>query len=397
MLLQALRADFLHHALHRRVDAGDADVPRLEIRLEHAVARRFHRPHHAIGSDRDDPIHGLQRDERCTQLSSLIRQHRLDDVAAEVRVLRPPRRDRRADIGAPDHLIGRRLDVLALEQILALLVAGKVNDAVTVVAHRLRDREQHRIAQPAAEQQHILAVGNLGRRARRTHHDHLLAGLEVRDEPARHTQFQGDHRQQAALLVHPGAGQRDPFHQQRHIAGSPRQRLEILQTIELPGMKMPSRRRRLHDHLDDRRRQAHHLDDARDEIGVQLRHEPRPRRFTSGLRGRIERRQLAREQPRDMRKAVLGRRHRLDDVAGVTRMVVAVITDEFSGGVVGREETIRVRHQLEYPVLFDDLMRLKEFLLRVERERSLRLVLAGDVRRSPSGDEQRARRQRDQP
>src|SRR5690349_5074860 len=31
VLLQALRADFLHHALHRRVDAADADVIGLEI------------------------------------------------------------------------------------------------------------------------------------------------------------------------------------------------------------------------------------------------------------------------------------------------------------------------------------------------------------------------------
>jgi hypothetical protein len=35
--------------------------------------------------------------------------------------------------------------------------------------------------------------------------------------------------------------------------------LEILQAIELAGMEMPGRRRRAHDHFDDRRRQS---DDA---------------------------------------------------------------------------------------------------------------------------------------
>ena len=90
VLLQALRADFLHHALHRRVDAGDADVLLLEIRREHAVTRRLHGRHHAVGSDRDDAIDGRQRHERRAQLAGLVREHRLHDVAAEVRILRPP-------------------------------------------------------------------------------------------------------------------------------------------------------------------------------------------------------------------------------------------------------------------------------------------------------------------
>ena len=132
VLLQALRADFLHHALHRRVDARDADVLRLEVRRQHAVARRLHRRHHAVRSDRDDAIDGVERHERLAELAVLVRQHRLHDVAAEMRVLRPPGRDRRADVGAPDHLIGGRLDLLALEQVLALLVAGEVDHAVAV-------------------------------------------------------------------------------------------------------------------------------------------------------------------------------------------------------------------------------------------------------------------------
>jgi hypothetical protein len=39
VLLQALRAHFFHHALHRRVDAGDADMGPLQTGFEHAVPR----------------------------------------------------------------------------------------------------------------------------------------------------------------------------------------------------------------------------------------------------------------------------------------------------------------------------------------------------------------------
>ena len=52
--LQALRADLFHHALHRGVDRADADVVRIEVRREHAVARVFDRAHHAVGADGDE-------------------------------------------------------------------------------------------------------------------------------------------------------------------------------------------------------------------------------------------------------------------------------------------------------------------------------------------------------
>src|SRR6266508_5955939 len=39
MHLQALGADFLHHALHRRVDRGDRLVPGLEMLREHSLPR----------------------------------------------------------------------------------------------------------------------------------------------------------------------------------------------------------------------------------------------------------------------------------------------------------------------------------------------------------------------
>ena len=87
-----------------------------------------------------------KRHQRRAELARLIREHRLHDVAAEVGILRPAWRDGRAGVGAPDHLIGRRLDLLALEEILALLVAGEIDHLVAAVAHRLGDREQHGVA-----------------------------------------------------------------------------------------------------------------------------------------------------------------------------------------------------------------------------------------------------------
>ena len=73
------------------------------------------------------------------ELAALIREHRLHDVAAEMRVLRAIRGNPGASVGAPDHLIGGFFDLLALEEVLALLVAGEVDHLVAALAHRLGD------------------------------------------------------------------------------------------------------------------------------------------------------------------------------------------------------------------------------------------------------------------
>jgi hypothetical protein len=46
--LQALRTDFLHHALHGRVDAADGVVIGLEIGAENGVTGLLNRAHHAV-------------------------------------------------------------------------------------------------------------------------------------------------------------------------------------------------------------------------------------------------------------------------------------------------------------------------------------------------------------
>src|SRR5229473_7672776 len=60
--LQALGADLLHHALHRRVDRGDRAVPRAEQVLEAGAARFCDRRHHPVRADRDDAVDLAERD-----------------------------------------------------------------------------------------------------------------------------------------------------------------------------------------------------------------------------------------------------------------------------------------------------------------------------------------------
>ena len=91
--LQALGADLFHHALHRRVDAGDADVVGPEVRRQHGVARRLHRGHHPVRSDRNQAGDVGERHELAAEPAVAVGDHRLDDVAAEVRVLGTAGRD----------------------------------------------------------------------------------------------------------------------------------------------------------------------------------------------------------------------------------------------------------------------------------------------------------------
>ena len=67
--LQALRADLLHHALHRRVDRADRLVARLHVRREHRVARGGDGGHHLVGPDRDDAVGEVERDRLRTELA----------------------------------------------------------------------------------------------------------------------------------------------------------------------------------------------------------------------------------------------------------------------------------------------------------------------------------------
>ncbi len=95
-----------------------------------------------------------------------------------------------------------------------LLVAGEIEHLRARLAERLPDREQHRVAQPAADQHDGLAGFDFRRRAGRTHQDHRLARLQRRAQVGRAAHLQHDRRHQALLAVDPGAGERQAFHGQ---------------------------------------------------------------------------------------------------------------------------------------------------------------------------------------
>ena len=65
-----------------------------------------------------------------------------------MRVLRPLRHDLVAEIRRPDDLVGRILDLFAFEQIVAVLVTGKINDLVVLCSRRARAIE-NRTALPS--------------------------------------------------------------------------------------------------------------------------------------------------------------------------------------------------------------------------------------------------------
>ena len=124
-------------------------------------------------------------------------------------------------------------------------------------AQRPADGEQHGIAEPAAGQQHRLAARRLRRRAGRAHQDHGLAGLQQRAEIGRAAHLQHDGARpgpcrgstQAPVSARPSIASVVPSTRWR-------ERLEILQAVELAGLEVARGLRRAHHHLDDGRRQA---------------------------------------------------------------------------------------------------------------------------------------------
>ena len=59
--LEALGADFFHHALHRAVDGANRPVGGLQVLLQDAVPSLGHRRHHLVGADGNDAVGGTER------------------------------------------------------------------------------------------------------------------------------------------------------------------------------------------------------------------------------------------------------------------------------------------------------------------------------------------------
>ena len=240
------------------------------------MPREPHGVHHAVGADGDDAVGVLERDRLLAQLARRIR--RIASTMLATTALSCGRSDREARrlVAGPDDDVGRRLDLLDLVAVARLLVAGEIEHLAAGLAEGLADREQHGIAEAAARQHHGLARLDLGRRAGRAHDDHRLAGLEQRAEIGRAAHLQRDQRQQALVLVDPGAGQRQAFHGEQGAVDLLRARLVILQAVELAGLEVARGGRRLDHDLDDGGRQPIDAHDARAPCVVGLGRGSRP-------------------------------------------------------------------------------------------------------------------------
>ena len=169
MRLQTLRANFLHHALHRRIDRSDAAVRWLEIRLEHRVTRSSNRRHHPIRTDGDNAIGSAKGNGLVAQATGRVRAHRLHDVADKRFVLRPTWQKTWTLVTAPDDNIGSSFDVAHFVAIDHRAIAGEVEHFRARIAEGLADREQHGITQAATREDHGFVSFDLGRRAGRSH------------------------------------------------------------------------------------------------------------------------------------------------------------------------------------------------------------------------------------
>ena len=177
--LQALGADFLHHALHGRVNAADGHVFGLEESPKNAIAGLAHRIHHHVRADDDNTIDLAQGDIGLTQATVAIGLDGFDDIGDHCLVLRAGGLESGFLVTAPDDGVAGLENVFHVIAVHHLLVATEIEHTGTGLAQGLADGKQHRIAEAAAHQHHRLIFRRFRGRARGTHQDHRLARLEM--------------------------------------------------------------------------------------------------------------------------------------------------------------------------------------------------------------------------
>src|SRR5271165_1697231 len=102
---------------------------RFQIGPQDTVAGMRDRGHHAIRPDGYHSIDLAEMTRGKAQIASRVSQHRYDDISDEGFVLRTPRLEPGRFIAAPDHQVGRVLDLVDLVTVDDLLIAGKINGA----------------------------------------------------------------------------------------------------------------------------------------------------------------------------------------------------------------------------------------------------------------------------
>ncbi len=299
--------------------------PGLRCGASMPCARPRDRRHHAVGADRDHAIDLAERDRRLAERARAIGIDRRHDVADESPVLRTLGAKAGRLVAAPDDDVGRALDLLDLVAVDDALVAGEIDHAAAARARSAWPIENSTaLPSPPPTSSTVSPAGVSVGVSGRTHEHDRLARLQQGAKIGRAAHFEHDRRQQSAFAVDrtrrsaPGPPSR----------GGCRRRCARASRSSAAGRTARAGRR------------------ARPSARA-----PRPRRWSGVSRltactvGRSSsfrradqrlRRDRGRRMPRqhaaDHRIALLGARHRLDDVAGEGGVQVA---EEADGAPVG--------------------------------------------------------------
>jgi len=157
------------------------------------------------GADGNDLVDLLKRNVSRPERARAVGVDRLNDIADKGQIPRASRGEARRLVAAPDELVGGALDVFDPVAVGNGLVAGEIEHPRAARAQLRADREQDRVAEPAAEQ-HGLARRRLGRRPGRAHQHERLSRLQEGTEVGRAAHLEDDRRQEIGFLVDRGTG-----------------------------------------------------------------------------------------------------------------------------------------------------------------------------------------------
>src|SRR5215471_7778339 len=99
------------------------------------MARLANRIHHPIRSYADQAVDFLKPNRLLAELSASVPVHGLYDVTYGAAILWPVRRDWRSLVNAPYNQVACFLDGAPFEHIPAILITGKIYDAVACLFH----------------------------------------------------------------------------------------------------------------------------------------------------------------------------------------------------------------------------------------------------------------------
>ena len=154
----------------------------------------------------------------------------------------------------------------------------------------------------------------------------------------------------------------------------------------MPRLELASLQGSFHDHINDCRRQPLDFNDIGAKLLVQCRFKSVENFIFLGLRQRPAVYKFLGKQLDNLCIAVLRRSHRFHNIAGVLRMVVAVIRNKLSFVLVRCEESSLAlvdRHRVEISIaVLRQAIRLEKLTPFVELERARFLLLVNYIRRS---------------